>query len=549
MFKIFKTNWVFLLVLVFASILRLWNLGLIPPGLTPDEVSLGYNAYSILKTGKDEYGKVMPVIFKSFGDFKPGLYIYTSVPFVAVLGLNEFGVRLPNAIAGIIAVWLLYLIVKKMFKDERLAVISGLFLAISPWHIQFSRGAWEVNLSLTLTLCGIYFFLRALEKQKFLILSALFFALTLITYQGAKLSTGIVVLLLLVVYRKEVFSFKAKTLIVSTLIGVFISLPIILSFFNGQTGRLNVFSIFSYPRPKEYLETILGEGGEKVGDVTYYLFHSEGFSFLRTILLRYFNHFSGRFLFFEGDFGNPRHSAPNSGMLLLGDIALLVFGVISFIKYGFKKESIFVWVWLLLSPLPAALSRDQVHAIRAYHEVIPLTIILAFGLSGLAQMKNKFIKAGFGILYLAGFIYFLDAYFVHLPAHNSQYWGYGYKQIVEAVTPIQGNYKQIKIQKSFEQPYIYFLFYQKYDPAKYQAQAKLTENENRADVGQVEKLDNICFCAIDWSINRGDHGMLIVADPIRMPYEDSKDEKLFKLVKEIKYLNGKDTAFRIVEVK
>ena len=549
MIKLIKSNWFIILILVLASVLRLWNLGSIPPGLTPDEASLGYNAYSILKTGKDEYGVVMPVIFKSFGDFKPGFYVYVTVPFIAVLGLNEFAVRLPNALAGIAAVWLLYLIVKRMFDDRRLATVSGLLLAISPWHIQFSRGAWEVNLALTLTLCGTYFFFLSLEKQKFFILSAISFALTLITYQGAKLSTGIVVLILLLIYMKNIFSFKTKTLVTSLFVGLLISIPIILSFFNGQTGRLNVFSIFSYPRPVEYLETLLSEGGEKVGDLTYYLFHSEGFNFVRTILLRYFNHFSGRFLFFDGGFGNPQHAAPNNGMLLLGDIVLLVVGVISFVRYGFKKESIFVWIWLLLSPMPAALSRDSVHAIRAYHLVIPLTIILAFGLNSLIGIKNKFVKTGFGILYLASVIYFIDAYFVHLPAHNSQYWSYGYKQLVETVTPIQKNYKQVKVQQSFGQPYIYFLFYQEYDPAKYQAQAKLTENENKSDVGQVERLDNICFCAIDWSVNRSDHETLIAADSIRMPYPDSSDENLFRQISEIKYLNGKDVAYRIVEVK
>ena len=101
-------------ILILAAILRIWQLGSLPPSLTPDEAALGYNAYSILKTGRDEYGKLLPVIFKSFGDYKPGFYIYTTVPFIAIFGLTEFAVRLPSAIAGVIAVWLMYLIVKKI---------------------------------------------------------------------------------------------------------------------------------------------------------------------------------------------------------------------------------------------------------------------------------------------------------------------------------------------------------------------------------------------------------------------------------------------------
>ena len=125
------------------------------------------------------------------------------------------------------------------------------------------------------------------------------------------------------------------------------------------------------------------------------------------------------------------------------------------------------------------------------------------------------------------------------------YWEYGYKQIVEAITPIQADYEIIKVQQSYAQPYIYFLFYQKYDPVKYQAQAKLKESEV-GDVGQVEKLDNISFEAIDWSVNRGDKGVLLIGDTIRIPVEDSSDPEQFKIINEINYLNG-NPAFRIIE--
>src|SRR6185369_10815382 len=132
-------------IIIIATVLRLWHLNINPPSLTPDEAALGYNAYSILKTGRDEYGTFMPIIFKSFGDYKPGFYIYTTVPFVAVFGLNEWSVRLPSAVAGILAVFLLYKIMQLLFEKNEtfssLPIISTFLLAISPWHIYFSRGA------------------------------------------------------------------------------------------------------------------------------------------------------------------------------------------------------------------------------------------------------------------------------------------------------------------------------------------------------------------------------------------------------------------------
>ncbi len=540
-------------ILILAALLRFWNLSNVPPHLTPDEASLGYNAYSILKTGKDEHGDVLPLVFKSFGDYKPGFYVYLTVPFVAAFGLNEFSVRLPSALAGILTVYLIYLIASRLF-DKKIGLYASFVASITPWLIYFSRGAWEANVSLTLALSGIYFLLRSFKENKFLFLSVLSFSLTFITYQGAKLSTGIIILILCLFYWKEIIVINKKYLFGSFFAGVIVSLPIIISLFNGQTGRLEIFSVFSYPRPKEYIQAMLDGGGERIGDINYLLFHSETYNYVRGIFGRWFNHFSGSFLFFEGDTANPRHSATYQGMLLISDILLLFFGLYSLFKSKFTKEKSLIILWLILSPLPAVLSRDQVHAVRSLNMVVPLIIICSFGLSQIiTSISEARYKAPIYLLavliYFSGFVYFVDAYFIHVPAHNSKLWEYGYKQIVETVSPIQQNYKTVKVQQSFAQPYIYFLFYQKYDPAKYQKESKFTESEFKGDVGYVTKLDNIQFVAIDWSVNRGDHGTLVIGDPVRIPPQDSSNENEFKLIREIKYLNNRDVAFRMIEIK
>src|SRR3989344_2517515 len=579
--KIDKTllvRWLLFFVLILAAFLRLWKLGTIPPHLTPDEAALGYNAYSILKTGKDEYGEFLPIIFKSFGDYKPGLYVYLTVPFVAFFGLNEYTVRLPSAIFGIIAVYLIYKIVNLLMSyelptarlkkiapsvlthniqtDGLLPTISALLLSISPWHIQFSRGAWEANVSLTLTLAGIYFFLKSFKNSRFLILASIYFSSTLAAYQGAKLATLIVVFALVVAFWKE-----AKLLTVSSrrslagsmLIGILLSLPIILSTFQGKTGRLNVFSVFSYPRPREYLQNFLNQGNEKVGDINYLFFHPETLNFARGIMGRWFNHFSGKFLFFEGDWPNPRHSAPNHGMTLLSDIFLLILGFIGLLKTKEQKLRTFLLIWFVLAPFPAALSRDQVHAVRSFNMVVPLSLITAFGVVEIivrVRGVNKNPPIGwiryapvtlliFGsLIYVLNYIYFLDSYFIHLSKHNSKVWSYGYKQIVETLTPVQEKYEKIKVQQSFAQPYIYFLFYQKYSPSKYQKQANLVESQYRGDVGYIEKLDNIEFSAINWPLDLKDHESLIVGDYVEAPVQDIKDTSEFNLIRKIDYLNG-----------
>lgn len=552
-----NSKWLILGILVVAAILRLWKLGSIPPHLTPDEASLGYNAYSILKTGGDEYGEFLPIIFKSFGDYKPGFYVYFTVPFVAILGLTEFAVRLPSALSGIIAVWLVYKIIVEFFTKEKsqlLANLAPFMLAISPWHIHFSRGAWEANLSLTLTLAGIYFFLKSFKNSRFLVLASIFFSSTLLTYQGAKPSTTIVILILIIVFWRE-----AKILLESTkiflaatiLVGALIALPVVLSFSQGKTGRLEIFSVFSYPRSEEYLQNFLDKGNERVGNINYYVFHSEKLNFLRGIMGRWFNHFSGRYLFFEGDYQNPRHSAPNHGMMFFFDLVLLPLGLIALTKQK-SKPTTFLIIWVILAPLPAVLSRDQVHSVRALNLVIPLTVLSSLGFFLLYQKIEtlRFSKLIFSILFfllLANFIYFIDAYFVHIPKHNSKYWEYGYKQVVETVNPLQSQYKEIKVQQSFAQPYIYFLFFLRYDPSKYQKQARLVESEYKGDVGYIEKLDNISFSPIDWPQNKREHGVLFIADSIRIPEEELLSDSV-NLIKEIEYMDG-GTTFRIVEVK
>lgn len=524
--KVKRINWWLWGILILATILRLVRLGSIPPHLTPDEASLGYNAYSILKTGKDEYGKFLPIIFKSFGDYKPGLYIYATVPFVAIFGLNEFAVRFPSALAGVLSVYLIFLLVRLLFAGQRsVASMTALVAATNPWLILFSRGAWEANLSLMLTLAGIYFFLKSLRNSLFIIYASVAFGLTLLTYQGAKLASGIVIFVLVVSYWRSLVRFNWRYLVAAVGLGILISLPILVSLFTGQTGRLGVFSLFAYHDPAGYEQGL-----------TSYLYHSQALFYLRGILTRYFNHFSGRFLFFEGDWQNLRHVIPNQGIMLISDLVLLLFGGFVLIRHrnlpaASKK---FILFWLLLTPLPAALSRDQVHAVRSLNMAIPLIIIVTLGLNEVLRHKKFLIMVlSFYILALS---YFLDAYFVHLPKHNSQYWYYGYKQVVQVITPIQRNFKTIKVQQSYDQPYIFFLFFQKYNPVKYQQKALLVGAG--ADIGRVEELDNIEFTPINWPGDGETKGTLLVGDPVWLPYGD-----------EIKYLNGRDVAFRILAVK
>src|SRR3989338_5575152 len=188
-----------ILILFLAAVLRFVQLGKNPPGLYWDEGSLGYNAYSILTTGRDEHGEFLPLTrFKAFGDYKPPGYIYATVPSIALFGLNEFAVRFPSALAGVAMVWLTYLLVKELFpvhlggvqghpRGVQAATLAALLLAISPWHVQLSRVAFEAMLAAALNLAGIYFFVKTIRKSGwYLIPAAIFFVLTLYTFNRSE---------------------------------------------------------------------------------------------------------------------------------------------------------------------------------------------------------------------------------------------------------------------------------------------------------------------------------------------------------------------------
>jgi len=531
-------------VLILGAFLRFYKLGQFH--LTNDEAALGYNAYSILKTGRDEHGQLMPVIFKSFGDWKPGLYVYLTVPFIALGGLTEVTVRLPSAFLGTASIILIYLLGNKLF-NKRIALFAAFSLAVSPWHILFSRGAWEANVALSLLLIAIIFFLNSFKKSRLFLLSAVFFALTLWTYQSAKLASALVLISLLIIYKNKLHLIKMKTFVLSGLIGFLVALPVILSIFTGKGGRIEVMSVFSYERPESYIEeTILSQENISRDSVIFQLFHSERFNLIKGVFGRYFNYFSGRFLFFEGDWSSPRHTSPGSGYILLVEIPLLLVGIYSLLREKGKARW-FVILWLLLAPVSGALTLDAIHGVRALNMVVPLSLAIAFGVFSL---KNK----GLRLLIFAGYIYslflFADSYFVQKAYENT--YLYGYKETVKEVLALEDNYDKVIFEQSFDQPYIFFLFYGAvsgydiFDPTTYQEKSFYQPGQG-GDVGLVSRLGKIEFRPINWSYDKSLENTLLVGREAAFPLEEVDKPEDYN-VTSINYPSGQ-RAFLIISKK
>lgn len=556
--RLLKKYWLLVLIAILAFILRVYKLGEYPIGLTWDEPALGYNAYSILKTGRDEYGKLLPITFKSFGDYKPGLFIYYIIPSIALFGLTKFAIRFPSALTGVGTVVAIFFLTKMIFDKRKecafLPYLSALLLAISPWNIHFSRGAWEVNLALFTIVLGIIFFFKAIKTSeiKFFLLTFFFLAASFYVYHGAKVFLVVFLIGALIFLWQDLKALPKRKKRIGFILLVLLLVPLFTSF-KGSANRAKVASLFSYKRPQEEIAKILSQE-KTLPRLNFMLYHSEVLNMARGIAGRYFNHLSGRFLFSEGDWASPRHSAPYMGMMYYVEIPFLIVGI-SYVLAKKKRpeENLLLW-WLLVSPIPAAVTRDSVHGIRSYWMVIPLMIFTAMGIcvigSWIKKRSKKLFLVGFLVTTL-GYLFclslYLDLYYIHFPKKNSAGWNYGMDQIAKIIEGGKEKHKKVIMTQKYGQPYIFYLFYTQYPPGDYQRQAYLKENP-WSDVGTVEKIDNIEFRNVYWPDDRSCQNCLFIDDEFGLPDKDTIETPGAGILKEIKFLDGR-IAYRVVETK
>jgi 4-amino-4-deoxy-L-arabinose transferase-like glycosyltransferase len=495
-----KEKFILILIITLGFLIRIFNTNY--PPLLWDEAAIGYNASSIIQTGKDEYGQILPLIFKSFGDYKPGLYIYLTVPFIKVLGLTTTATRLPSVIFGSLLPIFLYFLIKEINpKAHKTAVLAALITTFNPYTIHFSRGAWETNvLTFELVLASFFFFKYINKKSnKYFFWSAIIFGLTLFTYQAGKMISLFLIIILFLTNLEIVNKKNIKSLFLNFALPLLIfCIPIVYGlFFGNNANRLRVVSLFSYPRSTEEIKTIINESNK----LDYDIFYNHFAFFGRNFLLRYFNHFSPKFLAFEGDWQDARNSAPYIGVILYPSFIFLIIGIFfALSRKKIDKINIFFLLWLLVAPIPAALTRDSIQAVRSMSFSIPLIYFISLGIYFIVdKYKNIFLNCLIFGAYLISFIYYGDLYLNHMIKKSPDEWLYGYQQSMNYLIKNQGKFQNIIMSDYYGQAYIFYLFYSNYPPSKYQQQAKLIENSS-GDTGKVEKIDNIKFTTPDYNL-------------------------------------------------
>ncbi len=121
----------------------------------------GYDAWSIWRTGHDQHGALLPLLFRNFNDYVPPVANYVTAPFVGLFGLDETTTRLPVALLGVATVVLAGLLGRLWF-GEIAGLATALLLAFEPWHVNYSRIAFPASVVPFFTVAALYTYTRGI---------------------------------------------------------------------------------------------------------------------------------------------------------------------------------------------------------------------------------------------------------------------------------------------------------------------------------------------------------------------------------------------------
>lgn len=517
-------------VVAAAFLLRIVSVANFPAGLNADEASFGYDAYSIANTGKDQWGNFLPIVLKSFGDYKSPVYSYLAIPTVKVFGLNTFATRLPNVIVGTLAVLAVYFLVLEVLKLKifnsletgkwKLEIIASTLLAFNPWSVMLSRGAAEANLITFFLPFGIFLFLKGIRNHKFLIFSALSFGVSMFTYHSAKVITPLVVAGLVIIFIKDLRKNGFKKIVVPLLVFSFFLIAMFYTFSIGGGSRISERSITQGAILQGFDERMyaLSKGQNPV---VAKIFHNKYQVILARFVSNYLQYFSPKFLVQKGVGDASYTMIPGIGVISILEF-ILIFGLVPLLinDRNIRKFIFALFLWLLITPLPAALASGGGYSGNRASGMLPiLQIIVAFGFYGWVDVVNRinknYVKSLIvisSIVFIFGIFNFIKFYFKNQSTTIFKQQGYGNLQVAEWLKN-NANGRNVILSRSISEPQIFVAFANKWDPTNFQNSTKSWnfDNLNIAWVDQIPEysVDNYKFKSIDW-VKDVDNSSLIV---------------------------------------
>lgn len=487
-----KLSKLLFIIVLLGSVLRFYQLGNVPIGFHKDEAFLGYNAYSIAKTGKDMNSVYLPLHLQSF-IYSPAGYSYASIPFITVFGLSPFSVRFASAFFGSATIIVTFFIVLKLFSKfvykEQLALLSSFFIAISPWNINLSRTATENTLVVFFISLGVLLYMRWLSNSKLrtLIFTFLSFGVTLLLYQAARAFLPLFIPLLVFTFWQ--FPKIKKIVPVVVLFLTIIILPLLFILLSKDLSlRIKTVSVFAGEGTQLMLdEQIREDGVAGTARLITRVFHNKFVAYGQQVWQNYSSHFTYDFLFTENSLPQ-RYRVPMQGLLYFFELPLIIFGLWFLLKAQ-KSVALFLIGWILLAPVGAALTFDDVPNLQRTLIVFPaLSIFIAFGAFSLWTLLKRhkvfpILISLFFTLACYNFAYYLHQYYIHATRHQTFYRSEGYKDLVAQVNTLLPKYKKAVITDRESSPTIFFLFYGLYDPSQFQKDTKNTTQHDFDRIG------------------------------------------------------------------
>jgi 4-amino-4-deoxy-L-arabinose transferase-like glycosyltransferase len=416
-----KSFLVFVLIILLAAFLRFYQLGSVPLGITNDEAGYMYSAYSVWNTGHDIAGKFLPLSFNLDNSFSP-VTVYLMSPFIGIFGLSPFVGRLPFALAGIGSVILLYLIAKCLFDNQGIALAGMFVLAVSPWHLQFSRAAYDAGLVVFFVLLGTYFFIRGLERWKWILWSIPFFILAFYTYHATKIFLIVYIPFLILFYQQKLLKMK-KVISLFVIVMILTLLSFLVVMRTQDVTRQNMLLwndmgavqlAVDQERAKNSAPFFLRQ-----------IFNNKPLYFLRVLRENYLGAFSPNLLFLYGE-ESAIAGTYYRGEFYIIELPLLILGLYYLFAKASKSNRIFIAIAILLSPIPSAVAIDKTYVSRSIMLLPFLSIVIGCGIyfffSTLFTKNKKIFFTIFSCLYVFLIASYIYQYYSRYSIYGAESW-------------------------------------------------------------------------------------------------------------------------------
>ena len=389
-----KEKILFWIIILTGIIVRIYGWPNVISEVNCDEIMTAINANSIAETGKDIYGTSFPVYLEAWRVFGQSVFLmYCIAICIKIFGISIIAVRLPMLLISIISLFVFYDLCKRIFKSEKVALISLFVLAISPWHILQSIWSIDCNMFPHMLLISIYVLYRGLDTKKLLYLSMILFGITMYTY-GEAIYIVPFLLLIIGIYLLKKKEISIKQLVICIILYLLVSLPILTMFFLNGFGIDKNISIG--PITIQYFKDNV-----RTGDM---LFFSDniGSTLLNNIKCLF------KTIFMQYD--NLEWNATKEyGTIYLTSIIFVIIAIANIIQTKKKdgklsKEKFILISWLIIS-LFLGIIINNVNINRLNVVWYPLILLTGYGISLLFE-KNKIIGKIIIIIYSIIFITF-----------------------------------------------------------------------------------------------------------------------------------------------